>query len=283
MEIRQLKYFLRVAETLNFSQAARELFITQSTLSQQILHLEQELSQQLFVRNSHEVILTEAGEMLLPMARDVTFSFSGIMAETMIDFMHKHPKVKLSVCFSSMEDLMERLQRHELDLVLAFKPSEGNPRIESQVLFNNRLAAVVNSQHPLAQQKGITLEDLQRHPLVLPAKGLQARNAFDRMTAHSGLQYNIKAEINNVGLLFKFVRQTKYVTVLSESTVIDETGLVAIPVIGSGSTVADGAEGFKNEMEGCIHTLKNGYQKASAREFIHLLHQSTAIWKTTGE
>lgn len=255
MEIRQLKYFLRVAETLNFSQAARELFITQSTLSQQILHLEQELSQQLFVRNSHEVILTEAGEMLLPMARDsvymvdncvqriqelgqlltgelnigVTFSFSGIMAETMIDFMHKHPKVKLSVCFSSMEDLIERLQRHELDLVLAFKPSEGNPRIESQVLFNNRLAAVVNSQHPLAQQKGITLEDLQRHPLVLPAKGLQARNAFDRMTAHSGLQYNIKAEINNVGLLFKFVRQTKYVTVLSESTVIDETGLVAIP------------------------------------------------------
>ena len=62
MEIRQQKYFLRVAETLNFSQAARELFITQSTLSQQILHLEQELSQQLFVRNSHEVILTEAGE-----------------------------------------------------------------------------------------------------------------------------------------------------------------------------------------------------------------------------
>ena len=111
----------------------------------------------------------------------------------------------------------------------------------------------------------------------------EARNAFDRMTAHSGLQYNIKAEINNVGLLFKFVRQTKYVTVLSESTVIDETGLVAIPVIGSGSTVADGAEGFKNEMEGCIHTLKNGYQKASAREFIHMLHQSTAIWKTTGE
>lgn len=111
----------------------------------------------------------------------------------------------------------------------------------------------------------------------------EARNAFDRMTAHSGLQYNIKAEINNVGLLFKFVRQTKYVTVLSESTVIDETGLVAIPVIGSGSTVADGAEGFKNEMEGCIHTLKNGYQKASAREFIHMLHQSTAIWKTMGE
>ncbi len=48
MELRQLKYFLRVAETLNFSVAARELFITQSTLSQQILNLEHELDQQLF-------------------------------------------------------------------------------------------------------------------------------------------------------------------------------------------------------------------------------------------
>ena len=61
MEIRQLKYFLKLAETLNFSKASRELFITQSTLSQQILNLERELDQQLFIRNSHEVVLTEAG------------------------------------------------------------------------------------------------------------------------------------------------------------------------------------------------------------------------------
>lgn len=294
MELRQLKYFLRVAETLNFSQAAKELFITQSTLSQQILHLEQELNQQLFERNSHEVTLTEAGQILLPMAREsiymvdhcvqrlqelkqllagelnigVTFSFSSIMAETMIDFMHQYPKVKLSVCYSSMENLIERLQRHELDLVLAFKPNEDNPRIESRLLFNNRLAAVVNDQHPLAREKSMTLEDLQRYPLVLPTKGLQARNAFDKMTAHTDYQYHIKAEINNVSLLFKFVHQTKYVTVLSESTVIDECGLCAVPIHADGSI-----------MEGCIHTLKNGYQKASTQEFIRMLSQSTSILK----
>ena len=61
MELRQLKYFLKLAETLNFSSAAKELFITQSTLSQQILNLEREFDQPLFVRNSHEVQLTEAG------------------------------------------------------------------------------------------------------------------------------------------------------------------------------------------------------------------------------
>ena len=62
MEIRQLKYFLKVAETLNFSEASRKLYITQSTLSQQISHLEQEIGLPLFERNSHEVYLTEAGK-----------------------------------------------------------------------------------------------------------------------------------------------------------------------------------------------------------------------------
>ena len=70
MELRQLKYFLHVAETLNFSLAARELFITQSILSQQILQLECDLDQPLFLRNSHEVTLTEAGQTLVPLARE---------------------------------------------------------------------------------------------------------------------------------------------------------------------------------------------------------------------
>ena len=296
MEIRQLKYFLKLAETLNFSEASRELFITQSTLSQQILNLERELDQQLFIRNSHEVVLTEAGRLLVPMAREslyavencfqrmqelkqlltgelnigVTYSFNSIMAETMIDFLKKYPKVKLNVFYSSMAELIDKLQRHELDFVLAFKPTERNTHIESQVLFNNRLAAIVNDRHTLANEKSITLEQLERYCLAMPAKGLQARNAFDKVTDHTDHRYKIKVEINTIGLLFKLVSQTKYVTVLSESTVIDEPSLRAIPIEVPG-----------NDMEGCIHTLKNGYLKASAREFIHMLGQSTAILKNS--
>ena len=66
MEIRQLKYFLKVAEALNFSEASRRLYITQSTLSQQISHLEQEIGLPLFESNSHGVDLTEAGKELRP-------------------------------------------------------------------------------------------------------------------------------------------------------------------------------------------------------------------------
>ena len=207
MELRQLKYFLKLAETLNFSSAAKELFITQSTLSQQILNLEREFDQPLFIRNSHEVQLTEAGRLLMPHAQEsinaaencitlvqelkhmlvgelnvgVTFSFSNIMAETMAEFLKKYPNVKLNVCYDSMAVLMEKLRHHDLDLVLAFKPLKTDNRIDSEVLFHTHASAIVNEFHPLARQSKVTLEELQKYGLALPAIGLQARNAFEKV------------------------------------------------------------------------------------------------------
>ena len=294
MELRQLRYFLRLSETLNFSVASKELFITQSTLSQQILNLERELDQQLFIRNSHEVLLTEAGRMLLPLAREsvykvdncflrmqelknmltgelnigVTYSFSSMISETMIDFLKKYPKVKLNVFYASMTDLIERLQRHELDFVVAFKPTEHNEHIESRLLFDNRLAAIVNEHHPLAAKQEVTLDELERYCFALPAKGLQARHAFDQVLLHTDHHYNVKTEINNVSLLLKLVRQTKFVTVLAEATIIDETGLRAVPINVPSS-----------RMEGCIHVLRDGYMKNATRAFIQMLEQCTEVLK----
>lgn len=292
MELRQLKYFLKVAETLNFSSASKELFITQSTLSQQISQLERELDQKLFQRNSHEVILTEAGHTLLPLARDtvnsadacvlrlqelkamlvgelnigVTFSFSSIATETLMDFLKKYPNVKLNVCYASMEELMDKLARHELDFVLAFRPSVRDEHIESHVLFNNRMAVIVNEQHPIAKYKSVTFDDIARFDFALPAKGMQARNALEKTLANTGHHFKVKIEMNNVHLLFKVIRESSYVTILSESTVIDERELVAVPLDVPG-----------NDMEGCIHVLKNSYMKASAREFIRMLGSSSVM------
>lgn len=68
MELRQLRTFIKIAETLNFSEASKALNATQSTLSQQIKQLEEEFKTKLFNRNSHSVSLTEAGAELLPFA-----------------------------------------------------------------------------------------------------------------------------------------------------------------------------------------------------------------------
>lgn len=292
MELRQLKYFLKVAETLNFSSASKELFITQSTLSQQIIQLERELDQKLFQRNSHEVMLTEAGHTLLPLARDTvnsantcvlrlqelkslltgelnigaTFSFCSIATETLMDFLKKYPNVKLNVCYASMEELMDKLVRHELDFVLAFRPSVRDEHVESHVLFNNRLAAIVNEQHPIAKYKSVTFGDIDRFDFAFPAKGMQARNALEKTLANTGHHFKVKIEMNNVHLLFKVIRESNYITILSESTVIDERELVAVPL-----------DVPENDMEGCIHVLKNSYMKVSAREFIRMLGSSSVM------
>ena len=292
MELRQLKYFIKVAETLNFSAAAKELFVTQSAIAQQIMRLEQELEQPLFERNSRQVLLTEAGRLLLPLAiktvnnsqeckqqlndlKDmktgelnigVTYSFSSVVSETMLDFFKMYPGIKINVMYTHMSRLIDELLKHNLDIALAFRPSDTNPNIDSQVLFNSHLAAIVNEYHPLADKKSVTLSELSRYNLALPSRGLQARNAFEDIVAGKDYSFHIKVEINNIHMLFRLIRNTQFATVLSESTVINEQGVRAVKIDEPG-----------NVMVGCIHTLKDAYLKDSAKEFIRMLRHSTAL------
>lgn len=292
MEIRQLKYFLKVAETLNFSAASQKLYITQSTLSQQIIRLEQEIGLPLFERNNHCVYLTEAGKELMPyaekavMATDscmghiedlkkmltgelnigVTHSFSTVMQETLITFIKTYPGVRLNICYQTMEELMDRLKKRELDFVLAFRPLKPDKDIASRVIFSNRLAAIVGESHPLAKLNQVTLQELQKYELLLPARGLQARNEFEKLVANKELEFRIRVEVNNVNIILNLLRRAGYVSVLSESTVANIDGLKAIPIAST-----------DNEMEGCIHRLKDAYVKHSAQEFVRMLCQSTSI------
>lgn len=292
MELRQLRYFVKAAETLNFSEAAKALFITQSTLSQQIRQLENELDTELFHRNSHEMSLTEAGQELLPYAtstirsaetcldrvRDlkqlltgelnigVTYTFSPILTETVIDFMKRYPQVKLNIYYKSMEELMTMLQKREVDFVLAFKPTHRYAQIDSHILFDNHLSVIVRETHPLARKKKIALSELESCKLALPAKGLQARNVLDLLLAPTDHRLDVRVELNEVNILLKLIKQSDMATILSEATIHDETGVKAIPIDVPG-----------NEMEGCVHTLKEVYRKHSALEFIRMLSESDAV------
>lgn len=294
MEIRHLKYFVKIAETLNFSEAAKALFITQSTLSQQIRQLEQEVDAQLFERNNHNVRLTEAGEELLPYARQtlkasqacldriqdlrqmivgtlnigVTFSFSPILTEVLFSFIKLYPKVKLNICYKPMSELMKMLEHDEVDFALTFRPAELNKDIESHFLFDNHLAVIVREDHPLAHKESVSIAELEHYDLVLPAKGLQARNAFDLMCAECSHNLKVRIELNDVNILLKMVKQSGMITILSETTIYNEDGFKSIPI-----------DLRIKEMEGCIHVKKNVYQKRSAKEFIRLLSESNAVRK----
>ncbi|MEE1222469.1 MAG: LysR substrate-binding domain-containing protein [Bacteroidaceae bacterium] len=293
MELRQLKYFAKAAETLNFSDAAKALNIAQSSLSQQIKQLEDELGVQLFLRNSHSIRLTEAGELMLPHALrtihdaeactdrihdlrqlltgtlnvGVTHSFSPILTETVVSFMKLYPRIKLNVIYKPMGELMELLAKRELDFVLAFKPNQTMPDVESHILFQNSLSAVVNAGHPLARKEKVTLTELEHYDLALPSKGLQARNAFDSVITPYN-NFHIRLELNEVNILLRLIRQTNLVTVLAEDSIFNAHEVKAVPL-----DVPD------NEMVGCVHILKDTYHKHSIKEFIRLLTESIAVKK----
>ena len=292
MELRQLRYFVKAAETLNFSEAAKQLFITQSTLSQQIRQLENELDIQLFQRNSHEVALTEAGNELLPYAKEtlyaaqtckehlrdlqqlltgtlnigVTYSFSPILTETVLTFMKQYPKVQLNIHYKTMTELMQMLVRREVDFVLAFKPTRRYEQIESQILFDNHLSVIVRSGHKLALKTKVSLSELEQYEFAMPAKGLQARNTLEQFFQNKDYHFQVRVELNEVNILLKLLKQSDLVSILSEATIHDTPGVKAIPL-----------DIKENEMEGCIHTLKNAYHKHSALKFIQLLGESNAI------
>lgn len=292
MELRQLKYFVRIAETLNFSEASRTLYVTQSTLSQQIKSLEDELGSLLFQRDSHSVTLTESGQMLLPLARQtlmdassckeqikdlqemltgelnigVTYSFSPILTETVKNFMKEYPGVKLNIQYKNMEELMGLLRRREVDFVLSFKSNRPYDEIESHNLFEDKLSVIMRKDHALASKSSISIGDLTKHRLAFPAKGLQARNAIEKYIDLEASRLNVCLEINEANILLDIVQHNNVFTILSEATIRGREMLIAIPL-----DIPD------NQMQGCIHTLKRVYRKRSAEAFVKMLRETNTV------
>ena len=196
----------------------------------------------------------------------VTYTFIPILTETVDEFMKRYPAVRIDICCKPMEELMQMLQKREVDFVLAFKPTRRYPDINSYTLFYNRLSAIVRKGHPLDGNKSVTLKTLSLYDLIMPARGLQSRNAFDAIPSKADYEFKIRAELNEVNILLQLVSKSNLVSVLSEATIHNEQFLQSIPIDAPGS-----------EMEGCVHVLKNTYRKRSAHEFIQMLNSSSAV------
>lgn len=255
--------------------------------------MEEEFGTVLFERDSHSVSLTENGARLLPLAKrtlqdakdcvnqirdlqemvsgelivGVTYSFCPILNETVKNFIDNYPGVKLKIVSKSNEELISMLRKREVDFVLAFKPTESYDDIESHILFDDRLSVILRNDHPLADRKSLSIEDLQRQKIALPSKGLQARNALDKAMDIDKQNLDICIDLNEIDILLDIVQSSHLLTILSEATIYHhKERLRAIPL-----------DIPQNQMEGCIHVLKKSYRKRSAEAFVKLLRESNEI------
>jgi LysR family transcriptional regulator, cyn operon transcriptional activator len=262
MELRQLKYFIKAAELENFTEAAAALFITQSTLSQQIRQLEDELNIPLFDRIAKRVRLTEAGKSFLPYAQKtvkdaedgkdmlkdlmnmhtgtltigVTYGLSNLLTKALIDFSKLYPGIYLQIGFGTTQDLLHKLDNGKLDFVLSFFQGEKNAGYISERLFSSCLALIVHKSHPLAVKKQVNIKQLQSLPLLLPSGGYSIRGYLDSLLQQHQLSLDVRMEINDVNTLLQLVNSGAWATILMGSSVFNYPELKALKITGDEMT-----------------------------------------------
>jgi DNA-binding transcriptional LysR family regulator len=193
MELRHLRYFVAVAETLNFSQAARQLHLAQPPLSAQVRSLEAELGVQLFERTSRGVALTKAGRALLPAARDtlaaaerareaarvIASGKSGLLRLGLISpaatpelaarlkkFHRAHPLVQLRVRQDDAATLQRLLDADQIDLAIT-RPLSAHPRLRHLKLGEQEQGLALPADHPWTKRRSIPMRQLHCAPLLL--------------------------------------------------------------------------------------------------------------------
>ncbi len=279
---------------LHFTEAAAACFVTQSTLSQQIKQLEEELGMLLFDRIGKHVHLTEAGGVFLNHARQimldvkkskqaifelnnlvigdlkigVTSAFSSVLLPALAPFSAKYPGIKIVVEYGTAAELEHKLKQSELDVLLAFheQSDSDDTSLEMEHLFSSRIMMVVSKHHPLAGLKKISLANLARIELCLPSKGFSSRDLLDELFRKANLSPLIKIELNNIHSLLSLVDNGSWATILNEKALITWDNLVAIPISGK--------EYYKQAF---ILWQKGGYRKKSATLFVDELIKTLLI------
>ena len=197
MELHQLRYFLAVARTKNFSRAAEQCHVAQPSLSQQIMKLEDELGERLFERTKREVSLTPAGDLLrvhaervlqeVELARDGVREFRGLvrgrvalgvlptvapyfLPQRLRAFSSRFPAVEVVVHEDTTDQLAAAVLAKEVDLALVSLPVE-RVGLAAEEFFDEKLLVALPAGHALAKRPRLTLDDLEREAFILMKEG----------------------------------------------------------------------------------------------------------------
>tara|TARA_R110002096_G_scaffold42144_31_gene113861 strand:- start:2813 stop:3712 length:900 start_codon:yes stop_codon:yes gene_type:complete len=191
LDFHQLESFLAVARARNFTRAAEELNVSQSSLSRAIQKLEEQIGQPLFERQPREVVLTDLGELLLGRAKQILalvddtfleisefgkhgririaviptiapFFLPGVLGS----FAKSHPEVKMIVQEDTTQNVIRRCSHGEVDLAILALPIEAK-YLETESLFEEELVLVMPNDHPLSAMEEIQLVDVEPYPFVM--------------------------------------------------------------------------------------------------------------------
>jgi DNA-binding transcriptional LysR family regulator len=251
MELRQLRYLDAVARRCSFTQAALDLHVAQSALSQQVGRLERELGVELLRRTTRRVEVTEAGDLVLARARRALTEVDGVRADLdalqglvrgtlrlggvppvgpihpaalIADFSRAHPGVAITVREDVAFTLLGALRDGGLDLVLALVDVDALDGLDGARLRDEELVLVAPLEHPLARAGRVRVERLAGEALVAYGAGSALRDALVALVPGG----RIVAEANELETVRELTARGLGVTLMPRSVVASHADRLAI-------------------------------------------------------
>jgi DNA-binding transcriptional LysR family regulator len=242
MELRQLEYFVAVAEDANFTRAAQRVHVSQSGVSAQIRQLERDLGASLIDRSGRTATLTGAGAAALPHARavlaaaaavrqsvdDVTGLLSGRILVGMVTactvtplfdalaaFHLAYPGVEIALQEGNSDGLIELVRTGAADVALIGAAGAPPAGFEALTIISEGLVAAVPPGHPLAGRRGVTLAEVTGHPIVSLPEGTGVRAVFDQACAAQGRRPDIALQATAPGAVADLAGRGLGVAILS--------------------------------------------------------------------
>jgi len=221
--IRQLQVFERVARSRNFSRAARELHLTQPTVSMQMAQLQAVVGTALFYQVGKKMHLTEAGEIVLSTARSILDNLDQMRARLLAlqgldagslrlavatsakffvprllgHFLQQYPAIEPSLTVTQRDVLLRRM-RDNLDDLYIFSVPPSAPDIAVEPFMPNELVAIAAHNHPLARRrKAISVAELGSYPFLQREQGSGTRTLIERFFAEQGISVRQRMELGS--------------------------------------------------------------------------------------
>jgi DNA-binding transcriptional LysR family regulator len=244
MEIRQLEYFVAVAEEANFTRAAARVHISQSGVSAQIRQLEQDLGAPLLDRSGRTARVTTAGAAALEGARAILAAVDALrqavdevnglqrgrlvigmvtactvtpLFDALAAFHLAHPGVDITLTEDNSDRLIERVRSGTADVALVGTSGSAPPELEALTIVSERLVATVPRNHPLGHRRRTTLQEISGYPLVCMPRGTGVRRVFDEACAAKGIRTDVAFQASAPTTVADLAHRGLGVAILSES------------------------------------------------------------------
>jgi LysR family transcriptional regulator, transcription activator of glutamate synthase operon len=248
MELRQLRYFIEVADREHVTEAADSLNVAQSAVSYQLTKLEEELGVKLLERVGRNIKVTQIGKVFLqdvksvlkmldeakekvdeylnPQAGSIKIGYPTSLARywlpTVISaYKQEVPNVNFHLRQGSYAYLIDAVKNGEIDLAFLGPVPMKDPDLEAKILFTENIVALLPNHHPLADRKSLSLSDLQTDSFVLFPKGYVLRKIAVDACHAAGFEPKITSEGEDMDALKGLVSAEIGVSLLPESTFYD--------------------------------------------------------------